>query len=76
MQVLVIDSNQPTGLEGVVSAVASLVGPPHNYSATNTSPVDRQPAAITTPAADPEAAGEANAAQPEQLTSEQVILLQ
>ena len=75
MQVLVIDSNQSTGLEGVVSAVSSLVGPPHNYSAANPAPVDSQAAEVSGPAAAPEAADAADAPQSEQLTPEQVSLL-
>lgn len=71
-----MDSSQPTGLEGLVSAVCSSVGPPHNYSAADPAPVDSQAAEVSTPEADSEAAGEAHAPQPEQLAPEQVGLLQ
>ena len=68
-----MDSNQPTGLDGVVSAVSSLVGSPHNYSASSPAPADSQPAEVSTPAA---AADAADAPQSEErLTPEQVSLL-
>lgn len=76
MQVSLVDTNQPSGMEGVVPTVTALVGPPHNYSATNPAPVDTQPAQVSAPAAAPEAADEAGASQAEQLTLEQVSLLQ
>lgn len=76
MQVLVLDTDQPSDLERVVSDVTLQVGPPHNYSATNAASVGSQPAEVSTPAAAPEAADEADTLQPEHLTPEQVSLLQ
>ena len=48
-QVLVLDSNQPTGLDGVLSPVTALVGAPHNYSASDSSPTTNQPAEASRP---------------------------
>lgn len=76
MQVLVVDTDQASDLERVVSDVTLQVGPPHNYSATNPAPDGSQPAEVSTPAAAPEAADESDALQSEHLTPEQVSLLQ
>lgn len=78
LQVLVVDTNQPQGLEGMVSAVTSHVGPPHNYSGFEPAAVDSQPADVSPPAAALEAADmaveHAAAPQEEQLTAAQVSL--
>ena len=77
-QVLLLDTNQPTGLDGVVRSVTSVVGPPHNYSLSEAPPPPSQPAAPTRPAASASAAATdvadhaADASQPAQLTPEQV----
>ena len=81
MQVLVVDANQASGLEGVALTVTSLVGAPHNYSSLTPAPVDSQSADVNRLAASPEAADEAAAhaaaaPQAERLTAEQVRLLQ
>ena len=48
-QVLVLDTNQPTGLDGVLNSVTELVGAPHNYSASESSPTTNQPAEASRP---------------------------
>ena len=72
MQVLVVDTDQPSGLDSVVSDVILQVGAPHNYSATNAAPDGSQPAEVNTPPAAAEAADGSDALQPEHLTPEQV----
>lgn len=73
-----VDTNQPQGLEGVVSAVTSHVGPPHNYSGFQPAAVDSQPADVSRPAAASDAADmaveHAAAPQEKQLTAAQVRL--
>ena len=46
---VVLDTNQPTGLDGVFSSVTSLVGAPHNYSASDSSPSTSQPVDASRP---------------------------
>lgn len=50
IQVLVMDTNLPTGLDGVAASVTSLVGPPHNYTASDSKPETSQPAFDSSPA--------------------------
>lgn len=73
-----VETNQAQGLDGVVSAVTSHVGPPHNYSAFKPAPVDSQPADVTRPAAASEAAAaavqQAAVPQDDALTAEQVSI--
>ena len=80
MQVLVVDTTQPQGLEGVLSAVTSHVGPPHNYTGFEPATVDSQPADVSRPAAAAEAAdmGAEHAAAPqgEHLSAAQVRVCQ
>lgn len=80
-QVLVLDTNQPTGMEGVLNSVTALVGAPHNYSASESSPTTNQPAeasrSVTTMPTVTAVAGDAldHAAVeslPTQLTADQV----
>lgn len=49
LQVLVLDTNQPTGSDGVFSSVTALVGAPHNYSASESSPTTNQLAEASRP---------------------------
>ena len=80
IQVLVVDTNQPSSLEAVLSTVTSAVGPPHNYSTSQPAASPSQLAGVSRPATAPAAAGAAAehaaaAPQPDGLTPEQVILL-
>lgn len=80
MQVLVVDTNQLSGLETVVSTVTAAVGPPHNYSSSSAVPSPSQLADVSRPATAPAAADQAAepaaaAPQPEGLKPEQVSWL-
>ena len=80
MQVVLIDTDQTSGLDAAVATATAAVGPPHNYSATDTGPQSSQLADIsrpaTAPAADAKAPEHAAAvSRPAQLTPEQVRVL-
>jgi hypothetical protein len=50
IQVLVVDTSSPTGLDDVAASVTSLVGAPHNYTAPDSKPENSQPANDSKPA--------------------------
>lgn len=78
-----MDSSLPTGLDGVSASVTSLVGAPHNYTASDSKPETNQPADDSRPAGALAATADGDAvhhatdpaaveSQPMQLTAEEV----
>ncbi len=78
-----MDTSLPTGLDGVAASVTSLVGPPHNYTASDSRPENSQPADDSSPAGAPAATAAGDAvdhatdqaaveSRPVQLTAEEV----
>ncbi len=78
-----MDTSPPTGLDGVAASVTSLIGAPHNYTASDSRPQNSQPADDSGPASALAAIAGGDAvdsatdqaaleSQPAQLTAEEV----